>query len=785
MEIRQWLADKRTRLFLLGIGLCGLIYLTAWVFPLKDNADATFVGHVTYDYASDRVAMVGDVNGDGYDDMLMGAYNACLDGLCSGGVYLILGRAAADWGAAFDVAGADASFRGEQHWSNAGRDIAGAGDVNGDGYADFLIGAYGYDASDIVTDTGKVYLVLGRREANWGRSFDLANADASFLGEVAYDTAGYALAGVGDVNGDGYDDFLVGAYSNDQNGSSAGKGYLFLGRRAADWGQNLSLSEADASFVGERASDYASYAIAGAGDVNGDGYDDFLIAAWGSDDVKYGAGKTYLILGRANPNWGQSFDLADANASFLGEALYDYAGRAVSGAGDVNRDGLADFLIAASYSDGAGYESGEVYLVFGRHAADWGAGFNLSRADASFRGEHAVDYAGNAVAGAGDTNRDGYDDFLIGAYQFEPTSTLTDTGRAYLVLGKPTGWHMDTNLAEAETASDIMAFDGEALGDQAGIDVAGGDDVNGDGFSDFLVGASYNDEHGTSAGKAYLMLGKGLAIKKTAFPTVVAPGGYITYTLHYSNTTTQEVQGVRIGDNLPAHTTFAGCPGGITCTVQGGRVFWNLGNVPSGGAGVVRLRVQVRPETPAGTVITNTAWITAPSRVNPVTSATTSTRVTETRKTLFVPLALNGYPPEVELAYDSGSGTEDASWTAGKGFAVRFTPPKVPSTLVRARFYFYGPFAPVQVRVWDANHNALSLPVTASPTQDGWLEVDLSTQNITVAGDFYVGYLHLTDYTPTLGSDFSAPDGRSYEVDGEYWQQQTSKDYMIRVIVKQ
>ena len=151
---------------------------------------------------------------------------------------------------------------------------------------------------------------------------------------------------------------------------------------------------------------------------------------------------------------------------------------------------------------------------------------------------------------------------------------------------------------------------------------------------------------------------------------------------------------------------------------------------------------------------------------------------------LFVPIAVNEYSPAVELSYDSGSGSEDASWTAGKGFAVRFSPPQVPATLVRARFYFYGPFAPVQVRVWDADHNALSLPVTATPTQDGWFEVDLSAQHITVPGDFYVGYLHLTDYTPTLGSDFSAPDGRSYEVDGEYWQQQTSKDYLIRATVR-
>jgi len=716
--------------------------------------------------------------------MLIGANNAGIQGLYGGMTYLVLGRAAANWGEAFDLANADASFVGDQSGCMAGWDVAGAGDVNGDGCDDFLIGAIGYDVYGGITDTGKVYLVLGKREANWGQGFNLFSADASFLGEARYDYAGYAVAGVGDVNRDGYDDFLIGAYGNDQRGDGAGKAYLFLGRRAADWGRDVSVTHADAAFLGEQATDVAGQALAGAGDVNGDGYKDFLIGAWGNDEGFWGRGKAYLILGLDNPNWGPAFGLANADACFLGEAANDYAGMAVADAGDVNRDGLDDMLISSSYSDETGYEAGEVYLILGRRAADWGRAFSLSYADASFRGERSPDYAGSAVAGAGDTNRDGYDDFLIGAARFDPTAVLTDAGRTYLVLGKPTGWHTNTNLAELTATNYTYVYDGEAFDDRSATGLAGDGDVNGDGFADFLVGAPYNDQHGELAGKVYLLLGKGLVLKKTASSAAVAPGGYITYTLQYSNTTTQDVQGARIVDNLPAHTAYAGCTGGITCSLQGRTVSWQLGTLSPGRGGTVRLRVQVLSDTRAGTVITNTAWITAPSQVNPVSSAATSTRVTETRKTLFVPLAFNGHSPEVEMAYDSGSGSEDASWTVGKGFAVRFSPQQVPATLVRARFYFYGPFAPVQVRIWDADHNALSLPVTASPTQDGWFEVDLSAQNVTVSGDFYVGYFHLTDYTPTLGSDFSAPDGRSYEVDGEYWQQQTSKDYLIRATVR-
>lgn len=151
---------------------------------------------------------------------------------------------------------------------------------------------------------------------------------------------------------------------------------------------------------------------------------------------------------------------------------------------------------------------------------------------------------------------------------------------------------------------------------------------------------------------------------------------------------------------------------------------------------------------------------------------------------MYLPLVVRNYAPEQELAYDDGTMETTASWEAGKGFAVRFTPPATPATLVWARFYFYGPFAPVEVHVWDANRNSLGSPVPASPTQEGWFTVDLSGQNIVVSGDFYVGFLHTVGYQPTLGSDFSAPDGRSYEVDGAYWEQQTGKDYLIRVTVR-
>ena len=121
---------------------------------------------------------------------------------------------------------------------------------------------------------------------------DLSNADASFWGEDALDRSGRSVASAGDVNGDGLGDFLIGAQGDEDGGDLAGQTYLILGRVAADWGMDFDLSNADASFWGEDAGDVSGWSVASAGDVNGDGRDDFLIGAWYDDDGGNNAGQT-------------------------------------------------------------------------------------------------------------------------------------------------------------------------------------------------------------------------------------------------------------------------------------------------------------------------------------------------------------------------------------------------------------------------------------------------------------------------------------------------------------
>jgi len=400
------------------------------------SADASFWGEDSYDHSGCSVASAGDVNGDGYDDFLIGAWFDEDGGDYAGQTYLILGRAAADWGMDFNLSNADASFWGEDDHDYSGWSVASAGDVNGDGYDDFLIGAQRDE--DGGEDAGQTYLILGNAAADWGMDYDLSNANASFIGEDSYDYSGFSVACAGDVNGDGRDDFLIGAYGDEDGGGgyATGQSYLILGSAAAAWGMDFDLSGANASFWGEDAGDHSGGSVACAGDVNGDGFDDFLIGASGDDDGGLGAGQSYLILGCAAADWGMDFDLSNADASFWGEDSYDGSGCSVASAGDVNGDGYDDFLIGAHHDGDGGTHAGQTYLILGSAAADWGMDFDLSNADASFWGEDSGDDSGFSVACAGDVNGDGGDDFLIGAPGDEDGGDPY-AGQTYLWLGTP------------------------------------------------------------------------------------------------------------------------------------------------------------------------------------------------------------------------------------------------------------------------------------------------------------------------------------------------------------
>jgi hypothetical protein len=375
------------------------------------KANASFRGEGTWDEAGNIVAGAGDVNGDGYGDLLIAAHYHSEGGLSARGeVYLIFGKPSG-WTLNMSLANADASFLGETKSDYAGKSVDGAGDVNGDGFDDIIIGAPYNDGS--AADAGQAYIIFGKA-SGWAKDVNLSSADASYQGKAAGDWAGDTVSGAGDLNGDHYDDILIGAFGNDDGKADGGTTYVVFGKPSG-WAIDTKLTNANinASYYAESDYDYAATALNGAGDVNGDGYDDFLVGAKYRDEGTFETGQAYLILGK-NSGWTTGVSLGTVDASYRGEGFLDWAGYYVNGAGDVNGDGIDDFLIdSEGNAAGGGQYAGQAYLILGKKAG-WAQDTILSSADASWWGEAANYGLGYSLSGGGDVNGDGYDDVLLG-----------------------------------------------------------------------------------------------------------------------------------------------------------------------------------------------------------------------------------------------------------------------------------------------------------------------------------------------------------------------------------
>jgi hypothetical protein len=401
-----------------------------------------------------------DFNGDGATDVVVGAPNT------NPRVMVFNGSAAPPMAPSQTIDGA-----GQARF---GTSVA-AADVNGDGFADLIVGAESGAIAGASGATGTITVLNG------SPSGLLTNLTAVIAGTSAAGQFGGSVAGAGDVNGDGYADVIVGAYQSAPGGrASAGTATVFLGSASGLRAAPHRVLE------GALAGDWFGFSVAGAGDVNGDGFADVIVGAYGADnEAGTNAGSASVYLGSAS---GLS---ATAHRVIEGATANAETGWSVAGAGDVNGDGYSDIVLGNPWMDiAARSDSGSARVHLGS-----ATGVQLAPSR-TWDGPTVNELFGWSVSSAGDVNSDGYSDVIVGAKDASPSGRVR-AGSASVFLGGPTG--------PASVAATVLT--GSGAGDAFGGAVACAGDFNGDRFSDVIVGAKDSSAGLMTGGAASLFVG--------------------------------------------------------------------------------------------------------------------------------------------------------------------------------------------------------------------------------------------------------------------------------------
>ena len=483
-----------------------------------DMASYQASGHIFGAGAMDKLGLslaAGDFNGDHKEDILVGADEADGPGnerTAAGEAYIIFGSAA-DLGTV-DLASSapGVTILGDDNDDHLGTPLA-TGDLNHDGFADAVIASrFGDGPTGNRSGAGEVYMVFGSTSV--GGVVDTASGqqDVTIYGADVNDHLPSSVA-VGDVNGDGIDDLLLGTYEGDGPANTrdgAGEAYVIFGSPALSGVIDLAVGGADVTIYGEKAGalgDRLGYGLA-SGDFSGDGTDDILVTAqWGGgpDNTRL-ASDAYVIFG--SPGLSGTVDIAASQQDFSIYAVDPQDEIGSAAAGDVNGDGVDDILVVASRGDGpleARPTAGEAYAVFGPVAHGGVVDAALSQQDLTIYGVETDDKLAQFVylLAMGDFNGDGMEDILVGSEAADgPGNARNLGGDAYVIFGSST---MSGTIDLALSEEDIVIYGGNG-GDHLGSVAAG--DVNGDGVDEILVAAPYADgvdETRLACGEAYVI----------------------------------------------------------------------------------------------------------------------------------------------------------------------------------------------------------------------------------------------------------------------------------------
>jgi hypothetical protein len=530
------------------------------------GAESTPVLRIYGDNANDQLGneqsgaiAFGDINGDGHDDVIVGArYHTGPGGTSSGVVYIVYGSASlpatqVDLNNAAGSAG-ETRIYGDDTFDGLGVTVA-SGDINGDNFDDVIIGASGGDQAGR-PDCGEVIIIYGSGSkpgtaTGTGSVVNLnatvgARAETRIYGDDISDALGWGVA-TGDINGDGYDDVLMGAaFGDNANGTNTGETYIVYGSAtkpgiATGSGSVVDLGAAVGTYgetriLGASGSGYLGLGVASS-DVNGDGYDDFICGAYGvAGPGGTQSGALYVLYGGSSKpgaavGTGSLVDLSttagtNGETRIYGDDVSGIFGGQVS-TGDINGDGYGD-IVAGAFNAGPtlGDAVGEGYVLYGRNGKPGtpaGSGSTIDLNDApGTNGETRI--IGEAILesfgynfSAGDVNGDGVDDIIATVPYPQFGAALGKVNVIYGSSSKPGTALLAGSIIELATDTPDVTLVAANISDRLGYGAASAADVDRDGYSEFATTAPFADTvAGADAGQGIVVFGDGLAASATA-----------------------------------------------------------------------------------------------------------------------------------------------------------------------------------------------------------------------------------------------------------------------------
>jgi hypothetical protein len=448
-----------------------------------DQAAATADVRLTGANASDQLGRgvaLGDFDGDGDGDLLGGMPYYDTPAPTTGAAVVWYGPITAS-GTVSETA--SAVLTGSSSSAYVGQYVA-AGDHDGDGADELVVGAEGMSSY-----AGAAYIVYGGSRYTGSRQISLVSGIATLTGGTASDYLGHNVASGGDMDGDGTEEIVVGAYLQSGSAASTGAAYLLYGsptRRAG----TTAASASDATVRGITAGAHLGYAVSFVDDMDGDGLDELLLGAYGTGAS---TGSAYLFLGDATHLSG-TLSASTADKTYVGSATSDYAGYGVYDLNDLDGDGYADVGVHGYGYDSTAFSVGALWVYAG-------GTFLSTTATATLYGTTATDAFGEEAVSIGDQDGDGADDLLVGAGSQD--TAASGAGAAYLFYG-PVSGAIPASAADATFFGDTGGdgYFGRRLPDEPG-------DVTGDGVPDIVLGAWLDDGYVNDAGALYVWSGSG------------------------------------------------------------------------------------------------------------------------------------------------------------------------------------------------------------------------------------------------------------------------------------